>query len=412
MFYDLASTTWDTDELDAIRRVCESDRYTMGEQVRRFEEAFAARFGMKHAVMVNSGSSADLVAVAALFYKRERPLQRGDEAIVPAISWATTYHPLQQYGLKLRFVDVDLHTLNMDARQLDAALTPRTRLVVAVSVLGNPAPLEETRRFCDAHGLYLLEDNCESMGASVNGRLAGTFGDLNTFSTFYSHHISTMEGGLLVTNDTELDHLARAIRNHGWARDVPADSFLHAGHHTDPFYEAYRFVVPGYNVRPLEICGAIGLEQLKKLDRMVDARRANAELFVKLFAGDERFIIQKEHGRSSWFSFTVILNPALNIDRNRVMDALRRADIGFRMITGGCFLRHEVIRYFDYTTVGDIVNANLAHDHGFFVGNHPRDLTVEITRFREVMDEAALPGRSPGTGPGAAQSVRSGSVSR
>jgi len=215
-----------------------------------------------------------------------------------------------------------------------------------------------------------------------------------------------------VTNDTELDHLARAIRNHGWARDVPADSFLHAGRHTDPFYEAYRFVVPGYNVRPLEICGAIGLEHLKKLDRMVDARRANADLFVKLFAGDERFIIQKEHGRSSWFSFTIILNPALNIDRNRVMDALRRADIGFRMITGGCFLRHEVIRYFDYTTVGDIVNANLAHDHGFFVGNHPRDLTVEITRFREVMDEAALPGRSPGTGPGVAQSVRSGSVSR
>jgi CDP-6-deoxy-D-xylo-4-hexulose-3-dehydrase len=107
----------DADELDAIRRVCESDRYTMGEQVRQFEAAFAARFGMKHAVMVNSGSSADLVAVASLFYKRERPLQRGDEAIVPAISWATTYHPLQQYGLKLRFVDVDLHTLNMDATQ-------------------------------------------------------------------------------------------------------------------------------------------------------------------------------------------------------------------------------------------------------------------------------------------------------
>jgi len=398
MFYDLASTTWDAEELAAIRRVCESDRYTMGEQVRRFEEAFAARFGMKHAVMVNSGSSADLVAVAALFYKRERPLQRGDEAIVPAISWATTYHPLQQYGLKLRFVDVDLHTLNMDAAQLEAALTPKTRLVVAVSVLGNPAPLEETRRFCDAHGLYLLEDNCESMGASINGRLTGTFGDLNTFSTFYSHHISTMEGGLVVTNDAELDHLARAIRNHGWARDVPADSFLHAGRHADPFYEAYRFVIPGYNVRPLELCGAIGLEQLKKLDAMIDARRANAEVFVKLFSGDDRFIIQREHGRSSWFSFTVILNPAFDIDRAHVMDALRNADIGFRMITGGNFLRHEVIRYFDYSTVGNIVNANIAHDHGFFVGNHPRDLTAEITRFREVMDQAC-PERSGAAGP-------------
>lgn len=389
MFYDLASTTWGDEELQAIRRVVESDRYTMGEHVRRFEEAFAAHFGLKHAVMVNSGSSANLVAVAALFYRRERPLQRGDEVLVPSISWATTYHPLQQYGLKLRFLDVDLHTLNMDASQLEAALTPRTRMVVAVSVLGNPAPLDVIRQFCDRHGLYFFEDNCESMGASLNGRPTGTFGDVNTFSTFYSHHISTMEGGLLATNDTEIDHLARAIRNHGWARDVPADSWLNAGRADDPFFEAYRFVVPGYNVRPLEICGAIGLEQLPKLNAMIDARRRNAELFVKLFSGDERFVIQRENGRSSWFSFTIVLNPSLRIDRARVMDALRAADIGFRMITGGCFLRHEAIKHFDYSTAGEIVNANIAHDHGFFVGNHPRDLTNQITRLREVLDTAA-----------------------
>jgi CDP-6-deoxy-D-xylo-4-hexulose-3-dehydrase len=389
MFYDLASTTWGDEELAAINRVIAADRFTMGEHVRQFERAFAAKFGMKHAVMVNSGSSANLVGVAALFYKRERPLQRGDEVIVPAISWATTYHPLQQYGLKLRFVDVDLHTLNMDASRLEEALTPRTRMVVAVSILGNPAALGVMRAFCDRHGLYLFEDNCESMGASLNGRLTGTFGDVNTFSTFYSHHISTMEGGLLLTNDTEIDRLARAIRNHGWARDVPEDSPLHAGRNADPFFEAYRFVLPGYNVRPLEMCGAVGLEQLKKLDRMVEARRQNAALFVSLFQNDDRFLIQRENGRSSWFSFTLVLNPHARIDRNRVMDAMRRADIGFRMITGGCFLRHEAIRYFDYDTVGDIVSANIAHDHGFFVGNHPRDLTEEITRLREVLDRAA-----------------------
>lgn len=389
MFYDLASTTWDDEELAAIQRVIDSDRFTMGEHVRRFEDAFAARVGMKHAVMVNSGSSANLVGVAALFYKRERPLERGDEAIVPAISWATTYHPLQQYGLRLRFVDVDLHTLNMDGAQLERALTPRTRMVVAVSILGNPAPLDLIRAFCDRHGLYLFEDNCESMGASLNGRPTGTFGDVNTFSTFYSHHISTMEGGLLVTDDPELDHLARAIRNHGWARDVPADSWLNEGRSHDPFFEAYRFVLPGYNVRPLEMCGAIGLEQLKKLDRMLEIRRRNAERFVSLFKDDDRFIIQRENGRSSWFSFTIVLNPAHRISRARVMDALRKADIGFRMITGGCFLRHEAIKYFDYDTVGEIVNANIAHDHGFFVGNHPRDLTTEIATLHDVLDRAA-----------------------
>ena len=122
---------------------------------------------------------------------------------------------------------------------------------------------------------------------------------------------------------------------------------------------------------------------------MLEIRRANARLFVELFAADDRFIIQRENGRSSWFSFTIVLNPARDIDRSRIMDALRRADIGFRMITGGCFLRHEAIKYFDYDTAGPIVNANIAHDRGFFVGNHPRDLTTEIHRLRDVLDAAA-----------------------
>lgn len=388
MAYELSSTSWGQEELDAMQRVLRSGRFTMGEQVRGFEDAFAARFGMKHAVMVNSGSSANLVGVAALSYRSKRPLQRGDEVIVPAISWATTFHPLQQYGLKLRFVDVELETLNMDVSKLGPALTPRTRMVVAVSILGNPAPLDRIRAFCDAHGLILFEDNCESMGAVLNGRLCGTFGDINTFSTFYSHHISTMEGGLLVTNDTELDHLARAIRNHGWARDLPPDSILNEGQRLDdPFFEAYRFVVPGYNVRPLELTGAVGVEQLKKLDHMLAIRRKNAAHFVALFKDDRRFIIQRENGSSSWFSFTLILNPAARLDRNRVMKALREADIQFRMITGGCFPHHTAVRYFDYDIVGNIDNATIAHEHGFFVGNHPRDLTAEINQLRAVLNE-------------------------
>ncbi len=392
MPYDLASTSWGTEEVDAIERVIREGHLTMGGHVRRFEEAFAARFGVKHAVMVNSGSSANLVGVAALFHTRKRPLQRGDEVIVPAISWATTFHPLQQYGLKLRFVDVELDTLNMDVSQLASALTPRTRMLMGVSILGNPAALDRMRAFCDTHDLRFFEDNCESLGATLNGKPCGTFGDLGTFSTFYSHHISTMEGGVLLTNDTEIAHLAQVIRNHGWARDLPADSPLGPPPLGDPFFEAYRFIMPGYNVRPLEICGAVGLEQLKKLDRMLEIRRANAAHFVKLFSGDERFILQRENGSSSWFSFTIILNPGLGIDRGRVMDALRRADIGFRMITGGSFLRHEAARFFDYDTAGDIVHANTAHDHGFFVGNHPRDLTKELTDLHRVLDLAAQTG--------------------
>ena len=387
MTYELASTSWGQEELDAIARVVGTGQFTMGDEVRRFEQAFAARFGVDHAVMMNSGSSANLVGIAALFHVHDRPLQRGDEVIVPAISWATTFHPLQQYGLKLRFVDVELDTLNLDVSKLEQALTPRTRMVMAVSILGNPAALDVIRRVCDEHRLFFFEDNCESMGASLGGRLCGTFGDVGTFSTFYSHHISTMEGGLLVTNRVEIANLARAIRNHGWARDcAPAKP---ASGERDDFFEAYRFIVPGYNVRPLEMCGAIGLEQLKKLDGMLQTRRANAAVFNQLFGGDDRFILQREHGRSSWFSFTIILNPARRIDRARVMSAMRAGGIGFRMITGGSFLRHEAATFFDYDVVGELANADTAHDHGFFVGNHPRDLTAEIRHLRAVLDEAA-----------------------
>jgi CDP-6-deoxy-D-xylo-4-hexulose-3-dehydrase len=387
MFYELAASSWDAEEREAIEQVIASDRFTMGDRVREFEAEFAKHFGARYAVMVNSGSSANLVGTAAFFFKNDRPLERGDEAIVPALSWATTYHPLQQYGLKLKFVDIELDTLNIDVSQLERALTPRTRLIVAVSILGNPCALDVLRKFADAHGLYLLEDNCESMGAELGGKAAGTFGDIGTFSFFYSHHISTIEGGMAITDDEELCHLMKALRAHGWTRDLPPDSPVFKKRSSD-FFEAYRFVLPGYNVRSTEINAAIGLRQLKKLDGFVATRRRNLALFNSLFAGDDRFIIQRENGKSSSFCFPIILNPAFNLDRQRVLEALKEADIGHRIITGGNFLRHDVIRYYDYECVGEMTNADLAHDHGFFTGNHPFDLSEQIHRLRNVLSAA------------------------
>lgn len=388
MFYSLAAPSWGPEEIKAIERVVDSGMFTMGENVARFEEAFAGYFGMKYGVMVNSGSSANLVAVATLFYKKHRPLQRGDEVIVPAISWATTYHPLHQYGLRLKFVDVELDTLNADVSQIEKSITPRTRMIVAVSILGNPAALDAMRKLADKHGLYFMEDNCEFMDAELAGRKTGTFGDLNTYSFFFSHHISTMEGGIVLTNDKELFHILRAMRNHGWTRDVPADTTIFEKKDSD-FYEAYRFILPGYNVRPIELSGAVGLEQLKKLPSMTAQRRQNMARFQKRFAGDDRFIIQRENGKSSSFSFTIILNPKRNIDRKRVFEHLKKADIGYRIITGGNFLRHDVIKYYDYEVIGGATpNADIAHDYGFFVGNAPVDLSKQIDTLREVLDRA------------------------
>lgn len=383
MRFELASSTWSNEEKEAILEVIDSNLYTMGKNVKEFEEGFAKYFGMNYAVMANSGSSANLITVASLFYKKENPLRRGDEVIVPCISWATTFHPLQQYGLKLKFVDIDLHTLNYDIEELKKAVTKDTRMIVAVNILGNPCQFDEITKLCKENNIILFEDNCESMGAKFNGRYTGTFGLVNTFSTFFSHHISTMEGGLVLTNDKEIFNLLKSIRNHGWTRDQDEDSPIFEKRYDD-FFEAYRFILPGYNVRPTEIQGAIGKAQLNKLEKFIKIRRKNAEHFVNLFKDDERFIIQRENGESSWFSFTMIINPELKIDRKKVLKKLKDANIEHRIITGGNILRNDVVKYYDYV-VTKSVNADIAHYNGFFVGNHPCDIRDKIDYLHDVL---------------------------
>jgi CDP-6-deoxy-D-xylo-4-hexulose-3-dehydrase len=374
--YELAYSTFDENEKKAMYDVIESDMFTMGKHVKSFEKEFANFFDKKYSVMVNSGSSANLVGIASLFFKKDNPLQRGDEVIVPCISWATTYHPLQQYGLKLKFVDIELETLNYDIQELKKAITPNTKMIVTVSVLGNPNYFDEIEKLCEENNILLFDDNCESMGAKYNGKYTGTSGLINTYSTFFSHHISTMEGGLILTDDFEIYSLCKSLRNHGWTRDQDEDSpiFEKKG---DDFFEAYRFILPGYNVRPGELQGAIGLQQIKKLPNMLEIRRINAKYFQSKFKSDNRFIIQKEIGESSWFAFTLIINPKSNLKRDDVFTELKKAKIGYRIITGGNFLEHDVIKYFDYT-VTKSENASYAHNYGFFVGNAPRDMTKEI----------------------------------
>lgn len=386
-FYPLAAPQWDEAERDALAAVIASDMFTMGAKVKEFEAAFAAYHGRRHGVMVNSGSSANLVAVASQFFTEPARLRRGDEAIVPALSWSTTFHPLQQYGLHLRFVDIDPETLNIDLREVERALTPRTKMVVAVSILGNPCDLAGLRALCDRHGLILFEDNCESLDAEVGGRKAGAFGEISTASFFFSHQISTMEGGMLLTDDRETADLARCLRAHGWTRDLESDSPVYA-RGADDFYEAYRFILPGYNLRPGEMHAAVGLEQLRKLPEMTARRRANLAHFQRLFANHPVVRMQREHGRSSAFSFPLQLRDDA-VDRGAVMAALKRADIAYRIVTGGCFIRHPAIRYFDHSVVGDLPHAGRVHDCGFFVGNLPRDLTVQIETLDRVLREAA-----------------------
>ncbi len=390
MRYELALSSWGEEEIQAMQRVIDSKMFTMSTHVKQFEKDFAQKLGSSYAVMVNSGSSANLIGIAALCFKKKHPLKPGDEVIVPTIAWATTYYPLLQYGLKLRFIDIELETLNMDTSRLEEALTPKTKALVAVSILGNPCALDFMRNFCKKHDLYLFEDNCESLGARLNGKNCGTFGDIGTFSLFFSHHISTIEGGVCITDDEELYHLMLSLRSHGWTRHLPKPSPIYQ-EKSDDFFEAYQFILPGYNVRPTELSGAIGIEQLKKIDRFIAIRRDNGKEWNRLFRNDERFIIQKENGESSYFAFTLILNPKFSFNRQKILQILDQNKIQFRIITGGNFLRHDVIKYFNYECAHEIIHANTAHDFGFFVGNHPRNLKREINHLHTLLDEATQP---------------------
>ena len=379
--YKLASSTWGDEELDAIQRVINSDKYSMDKEVHNYERQFADYFKSKHCVMVNSGSSANLLMIAAMFFTKDRTkrLSRGDEVIVPAVSWSTTYFPLQQYGLKLVFVDIDSDTLNFNLEALKLAITDKTKAILAVNLLGNPNDFDEVNALINGREITLLEDNCESMGAQFNGRNAGTFGLMGTFSSFFSHHIATMEGGCIVTNDEELYHILLSLRAHGWTRNLPDKNHVTGTKNDDPFEESFNFVLPGYNLRPLEMSAATGIEQLKKLPSFISFRRANAEYFQELFADHPFISIQKEIGRSSWFGFSLILKENAPLNRKSLVKLLTKNNVECRPIVTGNFLKNKaVLEYFDYEVSGTLANAEYLDQQGLFVGNHQTEIIKEI----------------------------------
>ncbi len=344
----------------------------MGLNVDDFEKMFAKHFGSKFCVMVNSGSSANLLMIASLFYPSDenQRLRLGDEVIVPAVSWSTTYYPLQQYGLKIKFVDIDPETLNIDINAVTQAIGKKTKAILAVNLLGNPCDLKYLDDLATNHNLILLEDNCESMGARVCGKMAGTYGSMGTFSTYFSHHISTMEGGLIVTDNEELYHILLSLRSHGWTRSLPEKNFVTGQKNPNPFEESFKFVLPGYNVRPLELEAAIGIEQLKKLPDLIDVRRKNAKLWHDLMNNHEHLRIQRETGESSWFGFSMVIRDNSPLDRARLLSKLQKTGFECRPIVAGNFTKNSVVKFFDYEIFGTLKHADRIDTHGLFIGNH------------------------------------------
>lgn len=334
--HPLARSTWGQEEIDAACAVIRSGRTTMGEITQRYELAFADYIGTKFAVACNSGSSANLLMVAAWTLRHGR-----GTVIVPALGWSTSYSPFQQYGWKLRFVDIDRQTLNYDLSGLHEAVTEGADLILAINILGNP------NDFGNFPTIPVLEDNCESLGAEYQGKRTGSFGAMASHSTFFAHHICTMEGGVVTTDDEEFYHTLLALRSHGWTRHLP-----------NAASGSWNFIVPGYNVRPMEVQSALGIEQLKRLDGFIAQRRANAAAFP--------FPTQTETkgGLSSWYGLVMFAD-----DPDGLRAQLDERRIEHRSVISGNFLRHPTISFYDYTA-GPMPNADHVHDHGVMIGNH------------------------------------------
>jgi CDP-6-deoxy-D-xylo-4-hexulose-3-dehydrase len=371
--YPTAFSLWEEEEHTAIERVIRSGQHTMADEVHAFEAEFAAWHGIAHGIMVNSGSSANLILVSAL--AEIGLIERGVcDVAVPAIAWSTTYAPLVQNALELHLVDVD-QTWNADYRSANTWGVPleEMSLLVSVPILGNPTELPKLKT-----NPIIIEDNCESLGAiSPSGRKMGTGVRASTFSFFHSHQISAIEGGMILTDDDELAKMCRILRAHGWTRDVqPAISFS----------DEYNFVRFGYNVRPLEICAAVAREQLKKLPRFIAARRQNQEYFLdKITTLNASWPViwpQKIQGQPSPFGLTFCVGNEKV--RQKLVFALRAQSIDCRLPTGGSFTMHP---YGWPNRDQETPCAHIIHRTGLFLGNAPYFIKEKIDLAVEVIQD-------------------------
>lgn len=383
-WYPLSIATYGIDEImGAVDSLC-SYQTTMWTKTFEFERRFAALLGTPEAVMVNSGSSADLLIALALLDRAQPRLAKGDEVLVPSITWPTQIWSLLMAGLSVRFVDTDPRTLNVDLEDLQRKIGPRTRAISLVHLLGNPVDMDVVTSIVQKHDLVLLEDCCEALGATYRGKRVGTFGLASSFSFFFSHHITTMEGGMVCTDDTELSDLLRVLRAHGWARNTKYLELPRSD--VDP---RYMFVNWGLNVRPTEIQAAFGLEQLERLRDFQAARLRNVEYAKELFAPFQSFMRSIDvapNAECAWFALPFLLAEGLPFRKRELLQYLDGSGIETRPIVAGNLMRQPVHRIFPELGGMDLAGADAVHDRGFYIGLYPVDSREQLERVAAVID--------------------------
>tara|TARA_B100001146_G_scaffold184675_1_gene167710 strand:- start:930 stop:2210 length:1281 start_codon:yes stop_codon:yes gene_type:complete len=345
---------------------------TMGKKVKTFESQFNDYVGQKKALMVNSGSSANLLTFSALsspnFQNRIKP---GDEVICPAVTWSTSIYPILNVGAKPVLVDVDINTLNVLPETIENAITPKTKAIMAVHLMGNPCQTDKIKQIADNNGINLIEDCCEAHGAKIGNKSVGSFGICSTFSFFLSHHITTIEGGMVLTNNDTIIDIATAQRAHGWIREMQnADEIANEYPDID---RRFLFYETGFNLRPTEIQGAFGIHQMKKLDEYVNVRRKIAKELNKSLNDFKEYLIlpeEREGTTHSYFAYPITVKENAPFTKKEMTEFLESKLIDTRPITGGNLAEQPSAKLYEHRIDGKLESSKLIMKNSFFIGLH------------------------------------------
>ena len=357
------------DSLDSLL----SMQTTMGKKVKHFEKLFARYIGVKYAIMVNSGSSANLLALSILTNPLlgEKRINKGDEIITPAVTWATTVYPIANIGAIPVFVDVKQDDYNIDPEKIKKAISKKTKAIMNVHLLGNPCNMDKIKKISKDNDLLLIEDACEAHGAEFKGKKVGSFGDLATFSFFASHHITTMEGGMIVTNNKILYELGKSMRTFGWVRDLEnKNEIVKKFPNIEP---RFLFVHSGYNFRPTELQGAFGINQMKKINSFINIRIQNSKYLnysLKPFSKFLKISKFKKYSKISHLFYPITVMENDFFTKNDLVNYLEKKHIETRSVMTGNFVRQPVIKNFRYKTIGSLKNADYIMENSFVLGNH------------------------------------------
>ena len=380
----LHEPTFGHEEINAAIDVLLSRNVTMGKNVISFENSFSEKFKYKKSVSCNSGSSANLLAVAALSnLNMKNYLKPGDEVIVSALSWSTTVWPLIQLGLVPVIVDINLNTLNIDEKIIQDALSKKTKAIMPVHVYGNPCNMDELLRIAKKNKILIIEDCCEAMGAKYRGRTVGNFGEIGTFSFYFSHHITTLEGGMCVTNSIDLSERMKILRAHGWLRDIDyPEKYKNTILGID---KKFAFVDVGYNFRITELQGAIGLKQLTKLDNFIKKRRQVFLNWESIFKNYSSFFLtqkEQENGESSHFGFAITLKDGCRFEVSDIRDFFKSKGIETRPIICGNIALQPAMQDYPHRVYGKLKNATYVMKNSFSIGCH-QDISPEAQQYTD-----------------------------